>query len=105
MTLGAGIDVVSWYAFRGCYNLKRIDFAGGQPDIWSETFNDVPDNAIVGYKGRDVSVKALKDRLMECMIEYEGPGILSDELIDEALAKQAAKEKKPEKKKHAYRGR
>ncbi|MFR5733156.1 MAG: hypothetical protein ACLUD2_15565 [Clostridium sp.] len=26
------------------------------------------------------------------------PGILSDELIDEALAKQAEKEKKPEKK-------
>ena len=39
------------------------------------------------------------------MREYEGSGILSDELIDEALAKQAEKEKKPEKKKHAYRGR
>lgn len=100
--IGVGVDVVKPGAFVNCTNLNRIDFAGGQPWIWWGTFDGVSDTAIVGYKGREINVKDLK----EVLSDPEGyPSKLSDELLDEALAKQAEKEKKPEKKKHAYRGR
>ena len=76
---------------------------------WAKQLKPLPFMSQPKMDMRYLKLKLVRQRhlwsRMECMREYEGPAILSDELIDEALAKQAEKEKKPEKKKHAYRGR
>ena len=132
--LGAGVDVVEYDAFKNCKNLKRIDFANDAPIIWHGTFDGVPDDAVIGYMGREINAKDLRELVVN--IEKEGrfvtlseestfqrlfprplfddfptveeqvgyPVKLSEKEIDDFLAKKE-KEKKPEKKKAVYRGR
>ena len=101
VTLGVGVDAVEFDAFKNCKNLRRIDFANDRPLLWYGTFSDISDEAVIGYKGREINVKDFR----EILSDLDGyPTRLSEKEIDDFLAKKE-KEKKPEKKKAVYRGR
>lgn len=118
VTLGVGVDSLKPGAFQNCSSLRRVEIANDQPRIWDKAFEGVPDDAVIACNGREISLKDLNkiwdereasDPILKLSVFYDKkertPINLSVKDIDDYIAKQAEKEKKPEKKKHAYRGR
>lgn len=118
VTLGPGVDSIRPGAFRNCNNLKRIELANDRPRIWDKAFEGVPEDTVIACNGKEISLKDLNkiwdereasDPILKLSVFYykqeRTPINLSVNDIDDYMAKQAEEIKKPEKKKHIYRGR